>query len=101
MICVISRRSIVRIKFFMSFHDVLVWHFPFFIAHGWSYVQVSPYHIIRSTHRKGLRIMRVVARALRVNGELCTPQANSFRKYPMQTAAHALEITNLILTIIF
>ena len=45
--------------------------------------------------------MSVVVRALRVNGELCTPQANFFRKYPMQTAAHALEITNLILTIIF
>ena len=44
--------------------------------------------------------MSVVVRALRVNGELCTPQAKFFRKYPMQTAAHALEITNLILTII-
>lgn len=97
MICVIPRRSLVRIKFFLSFHNVLVWHFPFFIAQGWN----SFYHIIRSTHRKGLRIMSVVVRALRVNGELCTPQANFFRKYPMQTAAHALEITNLILTIIF
>ena len=85
----------------MSFHNVSVWHFPFFIAHGWSYVQVSLYHIIRSTHRKGLTVMSVVVRALRVNGELCTPQAKYFRKYPMQTAAHALEITNLILTIIF
>ena len=83
----------------MSFQNVLVWHFPFFIAHGWSYVQVSLYHIKRSTHRKGLRIMVVVIRALRVNGELCKPQAKCFRK--MQTAAHALEITNLILTIIF
>ena len=45
--------------------------------------------------------MCVVKGALRVNGELCTLQANVFRKYPMQTAAHALEITNLILTTIF
>ena len=45
--------------------------------------------------------MSVVIKALTVSGEVCTPQAKLFRKYPMQTAAHALEITNLILTIIF